>query len=99
MSVGDSVSDLQSLASDGTLDIQPAVGAEYLIHTIFSGQGKALEVYVAGAGSPTLYALVDSLSGGSAHSLTLRVTNSTYLRLKNVSGGTAYVGYMGVVTK
>lgn len=97
MAVADTVSNWASAASNATMDIQPGAAAEWLIHTLMAGSGKAFEVYMTEDG--VTFTLMDQLSGGSVHGLTHRLTNSKWLRLKNTSGGTAYIGYSGVVTK
>lgn len=97
MAFGDTVTNWASAASNGTMDVRPGAGVEWLITTLVSGSGKAMEVYLTEDGST--FTLADSLLGGSQHRLTYRLTNAFWMRLKNVSGGSAYIGYQGVVTK
>lgn len=98
MAVGDAVvGGTYNLANNSTIDIQPGSGVEWLIHTIGSQSGKAIEVYYLE--NATNEVLVDSFTGGSVHGLNWRITNGEILRLKNTSGGAALVFYNGVVTK
>jgi len=97
MAVADAVTAWATKASNATTDVQPGSGVEWLIHTLVAQSGKSMEVYLTADGST--FTLVDTLSGGSVHGLTFRLTNTVWMRLKNVSGGDAYNGYQGVVTK
>jgi hypothetical protein len=97
MAVGDTVSAWGSKATTATTDVQPGAGVEWLIHTLVSQSGKSMEVYLTSDGST--FTLVDTLTGGSVHGLTYRLTNTIWMRLKNIDAGTAYNGYEGVVTK
>lgn len=98
MAVGDAVVNWSEVTSNGTVDVRPGSAVEWLIHTVMSQSGKSMEIYLTDPGSPTAFTLVDTLVGGSVHGLTFRLTNSYWMRLKNVSGGVAYLGYSGVVT-
>ncbi len=95
MAVGDTVSAFASKASAATTDIQPGSGAEWLIHTLTCEPGKAMEVYLYDGSTQVL---VDTITQ-TTHGLIFRLTNTLYMQLKNVSGGTARNGYQGVVTK
>ena len=97
MAVGDTVTAWATKASNATTNVQPGAAIEWLIHTLQSGAGKSMEVYLTEDG--TTFTLVETLTGGSVHGLTWRLTNTFWMQLKNVSGGTAYNGYQGVVTK
>jgi hypothetical protein len=97
MAVGDAVVGWASKTNNSTTDITPGSGAEWFIHTLMSAPGKSMEVYLTEDGST--FTLLDTLTGGAVHALTFRLTNTIWMRLKNVSGGTAYNGYEGVVTK
>src|SRR5262245_57197304 len=99
MAIGDTVTNWVPLDNNATLDVGPGTGIEWLIHTLLSESGKSMEVYWVGGGSPGTYTLVDTHPGGSVHALTFRLNETYRMRLKNVSGGTAYVGFQGVVTK
>lgn len=97
MAVGDTVTAWASKAANATSDVQPGSGAEWLIHTLVAQSGKSMEVYMTSDGST--FTLVDTITGGSVHNLIYRLTNSVWMRLKNIDAGTAYNGYQGVVTK
>jgi hypothetical protein len=98
MAVGDQVvGGTYNVANNGTIDIQPAAGVEWLITTVGSQAAKSMEVYYLVNGTDAV--LVDSLTGGSSHGLQWRLTNTQILRLKNTSGGSALLFYAGVVTK
>ena len=97
MAVGDQVTAWASKATTATTDVQPGSGVEWLITTLLSQSGKSMEVYMTSDGST--FTLVDTLTGGSVTGLQHRLTNTVWMRLKNVDAGTAYNGYQGVVTK
>ena len=97
MAVGDAkVFGDNNIANDGTLNIDPGTD-EWLIQIIESGQGKAMEIYATEDDGAT-FSLIFSTTGGPVQGV-WRITNTYWLRLKNKSGGTAYMGYRGVQTK
>lgn len=99
MAVGDQVvGGTHAAASNATLNIQPGVGVEWLITTVGATNGGSLTVNYAADGTNFVIADVYS-AGGTVHGLQWRLTNSQILQLKNTSGGTADIWYMGVVTK
>ena len=84
-----------NLANNGTLDAQPAVGGEAVIHNIWGG--GALEVY-RNDGTNTVK--IDALAAwGILEWLSYHVTNAKYITIKNVSGGPVDIGYDGVYTE
>jgi hypothetical protein len=97
MAVGDSVTAWVQKADAATTNVQPAVGVEWLVHTLVSQSAKPMEVYLTEDG--TTFTLVDAIAGGSIHGLMFRLTNTTWMRLKNTSGGVSHNGYQGVVTR
>lgn len=97
MAIGDTVSAWASKAAAATTDVQPGSSIEWLIQTLLAGSGKSMEVYMTSDGST--FTLVDTISGGSVHGLNYRLTNTIWMRLKNIDAGTTYNGYQGVVTK
>lgn len=99
MAVGDTVTAFVSKTNNSTLDIQPAAGVEWLIHTLLAEQGLSTEVYQVDDAAGTNKKKTDTLQGGSVHGLTFRVTNVGWIQLKNVSGSTQFIGYHGVITK
>ncbi len=96
MAVGDFVMAHQSVANNSFLTARPASGAEWAIREIW-GAGN-LEVYRSdGAREVEVGALT-----GSAYELgglLLLVTNGVYVKIKNVSGGTVYLGYAARQTR
>jgi cytoskeletal protein RodZ len=99
MATGDSVGTLVSKTNNSTLDIQPGVGAEWFVHSLFSEQGLSMEVYRVDDATGTNKKKTMTLVGGEAQRLTMRVTNDRWIQLKNVSGSTQFIGYEGVITK
>lgn len=95
MAAGDVVADLQSLANNAYLDIQPAEGVEWVINNIYFG--GSVELYYSDG---THEICVDSYIGPGRWSWeVLHPTHTFYPRIKNVSGNSVYMGYDGVVTK
>lgn len=93
--VGDKVLELSSVADGAYLTIQPVSGEEWTIQMLCWGATVELYFY---DGTNSILMSGDSLNGSRINSF-IPVTNSQYYRLKNVSGGSAYFGYGGVVTK
>ena len=96
MAIGDPIGDGASVADDATTDITPDSGS-WEITGLESGQGKAMEVYRTADNGSNFY-LLETLPGGHWDQRTLIVTPTFWLRLKNVSNGSAYNGYSGWVT-
>jgi hypothetical protein len=96
MAVGDSVISHSSIANSASLTIQPgSAGVEWLITNLYFG--GAWELYRTD-GSNTIK--IDSGSGvRMLTSIKLKATYTTYFTIKNVSGGTVYMGYDGVIWK
>jgi hypothetical protein len=97
MAAGDAVTGWATKASNATTDVQPGSSIEWLVHTLVSTSGAPMEVYLTSDGAT--FTLIDTLPGGTVDGLMYTITNTTWLRLKNTSGATAYNGYMGRVTK
>jgi hypothetical protein len=84
-----------SVADTAYLTIQPGSGVEAVVHNIDVPVGTAVEVYrYDGTNSILLDSGSESYSDFHWH-----VTNTHYLRVKNVSGGAAYLAADGMVTK
>ena len=95
MGVGDVKSNLSSISDGAYLDIQPPSGEEWVIHNIYHEDD--CELYFSDG---TNEILISSHSGnGGWLGYWFHVTNSRYLRVKNVSGSSALIGYDGVQTK
>jgi len=95
MAVGDVVTGHSSVAASASLTIQPGTGIEWVIHNLY--YGAAMELYRTD-GANTIKIDSDT-SLGCRMGTVFHLTNSIYLTLKNVSAGTAYFGYDGIVTK
>jgi len=94
MAVGDVVSNLQSVSASAYLTIQPSAGVEWVIHNIY--HESDIEVYFTNG---TNEVKVDSESGNGDLQGVWHVTNSYYLKVKNVDTAAKLIGYDGVVTK
>lgn len=95
MAVGDVFSGLSSVASNSYLVIQPASGVEAVVHNIYHASDAQLELY---DGTNSLVFDVHYGAGGWL-GFFFHVTNSRYLRVKNLSSSSALIGYDGIVTK
>lgn len=96
MAVMDVVSGHSSVANTASLTVQPGAGVEWVISNIYGG-GK-IEVYMTNGSNPVL---VNSVSE-SPYSFALYkyfLNNTYYMTIKNVSGGSIYIGYNGIITK
>ena len=84
-----------SLANDGTYNVQPGSGEEWVIHNVY-GAGS-MELYlINGANS----ILIDSMTGaGGFFGMCYHLTNTQYLQIKNKNGGSAHFAYDGIQTK
>jgi len=101
MAVGDVYADIQSIANDAYLTIQPASGAEAVITYItVNGGGKVKVSHYDGTDEAIIMDL--SAAGGDAIPFCgqgFPVNNGTYLRVQNKSGGSLIMGYAGYYTK
>jgi hypothetical protein len=96
MAVGDVFSAAPtSTANNSFLDIQPSAGVEAVIHNLYYG-GAAEFYWYDGTNS---IKFGSDASGGSLLAVFLHVTNSKWVRIKNVAGTTQYLGYDGVQSK
>jgi hypothetical protein len=95
MAIGDAVNGLSSVANNAYLDIQPGTGFEYIIHNLyFEG---AVEMYFSD-GTNNIKFDSDTAAGGRL-AYVFHSTNSKYLRIKNVSGTTKFIGFDGIQSK
>jgi Tfp pilus assembly protein FimT len=96
MAQGDVVSGLTAaVANNGTVNIQPGAGVEWVIHNIY--YSGAVEYYMVNGANTIKF---DSDSANSARlGAVFHLNNTQYLQMKNVSGGTANIAYDGVQTK
>jgi hypothetical protein len=96
MTVGDAVVVAStSVANNAYLTIQPGAGAEWIIHNIHAPSTAAIELYVTDGANDIL---TDSNTGGWL-GYYIHLTNAQYLKVKNVSGGTIYMKYDGIISK
>lgn len=94
MPIGDMFAGLSSVLDGAYLDIQPAANHEAVIHNIhYAG---AVEIYWYDGANEIL---IDSAAAAGSHSFyAFHVNNTHRVRVKNVSGGDALIGYDGIYT-
>ena len=91
----DTFTDIESIADDAYLDIQPAASHEAVIHNIYYENDVELYRY---DGSNSI--LFHSETGSGVLAMyAFHVTNTDRIRVKNVAGSTKLIGYDGVYTK
>ena len=96
MALGDAVVVAStSVANGSSLTIQPGSGIEWIIHNIYVPEDSAIEVYATDGANPIKF---DSNSGGFRQEH-WHLTNAQYITVKNVSGGSIYMKYDGIITK
>jgi hypothetical protein len=95
MAVGDVVADTASVADTAYMDIQPASGAEWVIHNLYWADDSELYKY----DGTNAIAFQANTGAGALLNAQIHVNNTDYLRIKNVSGGAAICGYDGIITK
>lgn|SRR5262245_4826835 len=98
MAVGDNVGTFSSVANNGTKDLQPASGIHWTVTTLIPEQGLKTEVYLCDDASGTNKKLIRTIYEDT-HALTYQLRNDLWIQLKNVSGATQFLGYMGKETK
>lgn len=94
MTVGDTVTDLQTIANGARLTIQPAAGVEWAITNLYYGGACAIH-RTDGVIDLTYDTDTDA---GARLSYLLNVTNAVWIELENTSGGNSVMGYDGIVT-
>jgi hypothetical protein len=97
MSSGDAVNVLSAVSASATLDIKPSSGGEWIIHNILIPDGLAtgVELYAVGSeGTILLGTLKQPLFLCNFH-----VTNTYYLRVKNLEAASENLGADGIVMK
>jgi hypothetical protein len=93
MAAYDALSSIVSVANNASMTIQPGAGAEWLITVISTGSGNAELNSTDGSN----ISKIDTSTGWWG--ISIPITNSVYLTVKNISGGTLYFSYHGYVTK
>lgn len=95
MAAGDVRSGLVNVASSDFLDIRPPMNEEWIVINIIIPNGKNAELYYSdGVNSVLVDSRNFSWLGYSFH-----ITNTFYLRVKNLDTSTQYIGYTGVQIK
>lgn len=95
MPIGDIASGLASVATGAYLDIQPGAGVEVVIHNIYHESDIELYFY-----DGTNNLLFDSETGKGAYArFAFHVTNTRWIRVKNLDAASKLIGYDGVVTR
>lgn len=92
--VNETVTAHSSVANGSYLTIQPSAGQEYIVQNIYGPYGSALELYRTDGTNDIKIDYANSEGGWGL--VKHFVTNGIYLKVKNVSGGSIYVGYDGV---
>ena len=97
MTSGDLVGGHENVADDGFLNVQPSAGIEWIVHNLFIPDGIAggVEVYSYDGSSSILIGTYTT----SQIMVNFHCSNTFYLRMKNVSGSAADLGYDGIVVK
>jgi hypothetical protein len=83
-----------SVADTAFLVFQPAGSSEIVLHNIYVPQGSAVELYWSNG---TNDILIDS-GTESYNDFHFHCTNTVYIRVKNVSGGSIRLGGDGMYT-
>jgi hypothetical protein len=96
MAVGDAVLLHSSVANDAYLTIQPASGDEYIINSIWAA--GAIEIYMTD-GTNNVLVENTAVEPYSFNGCKWIASNTYYLKVKNVSGGSIYIGCSGLVIK
>ena len=97
MTSGDAVNALSSIGTGAYLTIQPGAGVEWIIHNLLvpDGSTSGVEVYeFTGATSLLIATITSSMLSHNFH-----LTNTYYLKMKNLSTGSVVLGYDGIVVK
>lgn len=96
MARGDKVKDLEEVTTGNYLTIQPGAGEEWSIHNLYS-DGSAQILIKEGSNEIKIDECVGAQSWLTYF---FDLTNTHYLRMKNVSGSyNIHCGYDGVQTK
>ena len=86
-----------SITDTSFLDIQPGAGIEWVIHNVYVPVGTDVEFeYFDGT---NIIKFDEDAVDGTRFMVNWHVTNTSRVRVKNVSGGTAFLAADGIVTK
>jgi len=86
-----------SVSSSSFMDLQPGSGVEVVVHDIYVAAGVSYEIYYSDGTNNILYLAMPA--GGGALNLQAHCTNTNYVRVKNVSGSSAFMAASGMTTK
>lgn len=95
VSVGDTYNGLSQIANGSYLSIQPTGTQEAVIHNIYCEDGSVEHYFTDG--SNTIKFDSDT-TNGTREGMFFHVTNTKYIKVKNVSGGALYFGFDGIYT-
>jgi len=96
MAVGDVKNGLSvAVGAGSSMSIQPAGSDEYVIHNIH--HADAVELYFTDGANDIK--ISNDTSFGAWTGMFFHVTNSIYLKVKNVAAGAQNLGYDGIQTK
>ena len=97
MAVGDVFEDFSANVANGDyLSVQPAAGYQAVVHNLF--WAGSVELYNQEGANQILYRTPAAGAGGDAF-YAYHVTNTHYIRIKNISGGAIHLAFDGVYTK
>ncbi len=86
-----------SISDAGFLDIQPGASIEWVIHNVYVPLDIDVEFeYFDGT---NIIKFDEDAVDGTRFVVNWHVTNGTRVRIKNVSGGAAFIAADGIVTK
>jgi hypothetical protein len=94
--VGDTTADCQSIAAAASLSVKPGAGVEWIIHNIWF----EYNVQILRTDGTDTAATVELIGPDWQNFLSIHVTNTNWIDLKNTHGSTAKViCYDGIITK
>lgn len=98
MAAGDAYQKTPTSTADAAfLDLQPGAGVEIVVHNVYVPEGKKVEYYWYNGTDSTLFDT--DAADGTRYGMQFHCTNTIYVRVKNVSGGTIFIGADGMTTK
>lgn len=87
--------DLQSIAAEAVLTIQPGAGIEWIIHNVY--HEDSAELYLVEGANELLFG--SDTAKGSWSAYFVHLTNSHYLKVKNKAVSAKLIGHDGIVSK
>jgi hypothetical protein len=95
MAVGENVLAHSSVSNGNYLSIQPGAGVEWQLLDLYFG--GAWELYRTDG--TNAIKIDEGITTGSLQQRKMIASNGIYFRIKNVSGGSVYMGYDGIIKK